>query len=53
MAKTLAIGPVEMETKPKGKWCLDSGLKISQSMNRMTLVEYEEPVAKWLPSINF
>ena len=35
------------------KWCLDSGLKINQSMNLMTLGEYEEPVAKWLPSINF
>jgi predicted N-acetyltransferase YhbS len=35
------------------KWCLDSGLKISQSMNLMTLGEYEEPVGRWLPSINF
>ena len=35
------------------KWCLESGLKINQSMNLMTLGEYEEPAAKWLPSINF
>lgn len=35
------------------KWCLDSGLKINQTMNLMTLGEYEEPVGKWLPSINF
>ena len=35
------------------KWCLDSGLKVNQSMNLMTLGEYEAPVGKWLPSINF
>ena len=35
------------------KWCFDSGLKINQSMNLMTLGEYEAPVGKWLPSINF
>ncbi len=35
------------------KWCLDSGLEINQSMNLMTLGEYEEPVGRWLPSINF
>lgn len=35
------------------KWCLGSGLKINQTMNLMSLGEYEEPVGKWLPSINF
>jgi len=35
------------------KWCLDSGLKINQSMNLMTLGEYEEPVGSWFSSINF
>jgi hypothetical protein len=34
-------------------WCLDSGLKINQAMNLMTLGEYEEPVGSWLASINF
>ena len=35
------------------KWCLDSGMKINQSMNLMTLGKYEKPVASWLPSIHF
>lgn len=35
------------------KWCIDSGLKINQSMNLMTLGEYQEPVGSWMPSINF
>ena len=35
------------------KWCVESGLKINQSMNLMTLGEYKDPVARWLPSINF
>lgn len=35
------------------KWCIDSGLKINQSMNLMTLGDYEEPVGSWFPSINF
>jgi len=35
------------------KWCLDSGLKINQSMNLMTMGEYEAPIGRWLPSINF
>ncbi len=35
------------------KWCIDSGLEINQSMNLMTWGDYEEPVARWLPSINF
>ena len=35
------------------QWCLDSGLKTHQTMNLMTLGEYEEPVGSWLPSINF
>lgn len=35
------------------KWCVDSGLKINQSMNLMTLGEYEKPIGRWFPSINF
>ena len=35
------------------KYCLNSGLKINQSMNLMTMGEYVEPIGGWLPSINF
>lgn len=33
------------------RWCLDSGLRITQSLTLMTMGLYNEPAGAWLPSI--
>lgn len=34
------------------RWCLENGLRVVQMMTLMTLGEYREPTAPYLPSIN-